>query len=150
MPGHPLMARQRLTDVLDADQPKVGRRARRAAWCASALAVAMSVAACEGPQQVVVPTGYRPIGDGRLLGLQARMGTLDQVARTEVVEQSSSGVVVRVTLQLGDQASRLQLTRESVVILAAPLAGRPVRDVAGTTLPLVSALPSASASSTAP
>ena len=126
------------------------RPERRTTWTALSLAALMAVTACEGPQQVVVPTGYRPIGDGRLLGLQAEMGTLDQVARAEVVEQSSSAVVVRVVLQLGDQPSRLQLARESLVVLTAPLAGRTVRDAAGTTLPLVSALPSPSASSTAP
>jgi hypothetical protein len=133
------------------DPPRTGARpARCTAWTALTLAALMEVAACEGPQQVVVPTGYRPIGDGRLLGLQARMGTLDQVARAEVVEQSSSAVVVRVTLQLGDQPSRVQLTRESLVVLTAPLAGRTVSDAAGPTLPLVSALPSPSASSNAP
>jgi len=109
------------------------------------VALALTLTGCEGAQQVVVPDGYRPVGDGRLVGLQARMGTLDQVARAEVVDQSPEAVVVRLTLQLGDQPSRLRLTRETILVLAAPLAGRPVRDVGGATLPLVSAVPSPSA-----
>jgi len=112
--------------------------------------LALLLGGCEGAQQVVVPSGYRPIGDGRLVGLQSRMGTLDQVARAEVVQESTAAVVVRLTLQLGDQPSRLQLTRETIIVLATPLGGRTVRDVGGATLPLVSALPSPSASSTAP
>jgi hypothetical protein len=125
-------------------------RSRALAGLLVTVMLVLSVTACEGAQRVVVPSGYRPIGDGRLVGLQARMGTLDQVARAEVVQDSASGVVVRLTLQQGDQPSRLQLTRESIVVLAAPLAGRPVLDAGGATLPLVSALPSPSASSPAP
>ena len=108
----------------------------------------LALAACDGPIEPVVPLGYTPVGDGRLVVLQVPMGTLDGVRQAEVVAQDPAVVTIRVLVQRGSQPSRLQLVREATVVLAAPLAGRRVRDAAGATLPPV-ARPAARRSSPA-
>ena len=112
---------------------------------AALLAVAvLAIAACsagEGPREVVVPHGFRPIGDGRLIGLQADMGDGDHIDLAEVVDESATTVTVRMTVQRGRPTSSAATRREAAVALAAPVGSRIVSDAGGARLTEAAPLP---------